>query len=281
MPMQRLRLFAFAGVLAGTALAVPSPAMGQQVFAGTLNNNLRAEAAEPGFTVLRHIPTPHIRVHRPLDSRNRRGRRPRPVRKVEVLGVAPLPGDQMFRGFLRLPRKDGLRYLTMLVRHADGESTLYVDSNRDGHFEPEEGVPLRPAEGDSDVRFEDEAVFRVDLPSGSFHTVEMRAWTLRAGGPRAIGGNRIRIAYTALTCVPGYARLPRGMLSMCFEYDPATGQASLADGLEWVNGNRILRPHGGAPDFRAAGLTLRAATLDVKTHAFVVTTVPDSAGRRD
>lgn len=238
-----------AGILAGLALWLPSAAQGQQAFAGILIETPRAEATPaPGYFFLRHL---------------------RRTPKREYLGVKPLRGDAFYEGMMPVPRGARLRYKTLLVRHANGEMTLWVDSNRDGRFEAGEGVPFESG-GDRGRA----ARFRVELPAGGFRPVEMRAWMADPGDASA-EGERIRIAYTATVCVAGHARVNGRMLSMCFEYDPSTQQASLARGLEWVGGDRVLRANGRPPVFRFQNLTLQAATLDVKTRAFVVVSLPE------
>lgn len=249
-----------AGILAGLALWLPSAAQGQQAFAGILIETPRAEATPaPGYFFVRHL---------------------RRTPKREYLGVKPLRGDAFYQGMMPVPRGARLRYKTLLVRHADGEMTLWVDSNRDGRFEPDEGVPFDSNGDQGGEPGGDQgraARFRVELPAGGFRPVEMQAWMAGAGDASA-EGERIRIAYTATMCVAGHARVNGRMLSMCFEYDPATQQASLARGLEWVGGDRVLRANGRPPVFRFQNLTLQAATLDVKTRAFVVVSVPERRG---
>lgn len=249
MSMSRLKLFV--GVFAVLAWSLPAVAQGQQAFAGTLSDSLRAQAAPPAFFFVRHIRLP----------------------RRDYRGVKPLRGDEFFVGVIPLPRGARLRYQTLLVRHSDGSSTLWVDANRDGNFEPVEGVPFRP-----DPRSGAVARFRVDLPTGNFRPLVMQAFMAQDYPPPSAQANRIRLGYTSSTCVPGRVDLRGRMLGMCFEYDPATGQTSLARGLEWVNGGRILRPHGRPPVFRIGNLTLQAATLDVKTRAFVLVSLPASAG---
>lgn len=286
MIMPRMKLFAFAGALTGLVLSLPALGQDQQVFAGRLGDSLRAEAAQPGVVAFRSVAIP--RGDLPGAAPAHRNLRRVRVQNRDFLGVTPQEGDEFFRGMLRLPRgKDGLRYPALLVRHSDGESMLYVDPTPHVRFEPTEGVPFRPVEGGSDPRFTAVAAFRVELPAGGFRPVEMKAWLMRDGGPES-RGDEVRIAYTSVICVAGRARLPEGMLSMCFEYDPATEQASLANGLEWVDwggggtqsGRRILRVHGEPPAFRVGNLTLRAATVDVKTRAFVLVSVPDGGRAR-
>jgi thiol-disulfide isomerase/thioredoxin len=249
--------------------ALIAAARAQSTFFGPLDTNLHVDA---------RISSPAI-----LD--------PISFEDAQELGVQAASGDKLFAGELALPKRGKLHYKAVVVRHPDGTDLLYLDRNRNGHFEPAEHTAFGAAQS-GDTRLQSVAGANVDLPDPLFPTCPMQVWLIRDGIPTPARSDQLAIIYTSLPFVEGQAVLPGRPLSVRFEYDPDTQSVSLTDGREWIDLNgdgqfdmtpgsgEFLHGHGTAPVFDIGKRPLQVQSVDLKAHRFVLASVSAAADRR-
>lgn len=208
---------------------------------------------------------------------------------AQASGVMVKPGDKVFVG--NIPLGANLNYKAFVVRQSNGTDVIYVDMNRNGHFEANERVPFRqPTIPFKYKAQKSSAEFAVKLPNGPFGSCPMIVWML--GDPAPVQPGQIEIGYTPHRFVEGSVKLPQRTLMVKFSYDFATQGISLTNGSQWldINGdgkfdrspgsNEFLHDNGSPPVFRVGDLTLQFESIDPKAGHFVLRKVPASSFRR-
>lgn len=210
---------------------------------------------------------------------------------AQRLGVAAAPSDTLFTGDLSVPRNDGLHYKVVVIHRADATDILYLDRNRNGHFEASERLSFHPADN-SDPRLKSTVTTDVELPDTRFSKAPMQVSLVRGKPPFAIRPDQLVIVYTAVLFLQGEATLPESKVALRFQYNPISQSVSLNDGLQCVDLNgdgqfdptpasgEFLRAHGASPIFQIGAHTLQVSSVDVKAKSFSIASISASQDRR-
>lgn len=271
--MARVARFKRSALLSLVACSWLAPLTAQTLYHGTLDPGLRSSP-----DVL------SIAIFDPITAES-----------AAAIGVASQPGDKLFSGSLNLGGTGAPRYRlrAIVVRGSGGADVLYVDSNQNSHFDPEEQIPFRPLpdsdqnKGQSSVAYFDTVL--LGDPMGIF-PMQVRLIT-EPWRTKAKPG-QLPVLYSALAFVQGRARLPHRKLLVRFQYDFETMSVAIDNGHEWLDLNgdgkfdmnpgspEFLRANGSAPVFRVDNRTLQLASVDLAHGTFVLRAVAASANTR-
>lgn len=217
------------------------------------------------------------------------------IEDARQLGVVAKTEDKIFSGEFSLPDGGKIRniYKAVVVRAPGGNDVLYVDANRDGHFDASERIVFAPVVDPKFSRLKEMATFSVTLPpGGAFRTCPVDVVLARNDAEPPAKPPQIVVEYTSSPFVQGYAALPDRRLRVRFQYDFETGGVSVDYGYEWLDlnddGNFDMSPgspefvhgNGSNPIFHVDGLALQVESVVLNRDQFVLRAVPTGPQRK-
>lgn len=247
-------LVAFASMLA------PSCALARQQFHGKLNSHLSIGVG--------YIPL--------------MWKQATPAQRA-ALGSLITASDQVWTGNLSFGPAAALHFKAALVKTKSGSYCLYVDRNHTGRLTAADRITIHPGTKSQPMP---SATFTLPLQSGPFKTFPI-AVMVPAGSFVSTGNVPYPILESAPGGVKGIVQLPHRKLLVSYQYNLAEGKINLAKAKEGMdlNGNGKIDffgeqnypSHGRLPVFHLGHLFLRTRSVNLKTGAITLDSLPASA----
>jgi thiol-disulfide isomerase/thioredoxin len=199
-------------------------------------------------------------------------------------------GDHIHAGKLAFDLTPQLEFDGLIIQNSNRPDCIYVDSNRDGIFEPSERTIFRALARDK--TFKEEARFKVKLPTGFYGELPIVVRLFKADSGPPAQADKLNVLYTDDAFVQGLARVKNSSLLVRYRYSFKTGSVDLNKAVEWmdVNGDGRIDissgspeqgvPREGPPVFRVGDLFLTTVEIDLKRKSFLLHSVPASNYKR-